>query len=132
MSRARELLKLTEQEDTGDKVKIFAFETLVDNEYRQEVMGTPTNTSTDHIAGWEEIVTSTEDGTDYHTIVPAEGGKVMGITFDVTPEELINLDASESGFTRKGVNLASGQKAQVYLLNKEYDRDLNKSTFFEV
>lgn len=134
MSRAAKLLSRI-REGEGEVVpssngnKLFVFETLLNKEYRDGLLGREAECCVDSIQNWKEAATSTEGATDYHSMFPSEGDEIKGLSFEVSPQDLERLDTEEQGYNRYNVNLGSGEAAQVYLLPSEFERDLDGSTF---
>jgi len=96
--------------------QVFVYETLLSDKLRKKLLKRDTKTYVDKIIGYREVSIATNEGPNYHTLLPEQTSSVMGKRFTVTREELRILDNYEDEYIRKRIQLASDNIAWVYLL----------------
>ena len=96
--------------------QVFVYETLLNKKIRTKLLKREAEMHVDKIIGLREVNIESDEGPNYHTLMPDETASVIGKRFTVTPNELIILDRYEDEYMRKKVKLASGNIAWVYFL----------------
>lgn len=114
------------------RIRAFAFETLMNNEVRSAVLKGDVETEFDVIPNYKEINVESEEGSDYHTIVPELGNFVRGMIMYVDQAQLDKLDYWEDQYDRVKCLLQSGRSAFVYVLRTENMKDVGKNTSVEL
>ena len=93
-------------------MKIFVYETLLDNKVLSEALhGHKVSEKDATLPGFEEVWEG-----DYPTLKKKFSGKVKGRTFNVYGKDIDLLDQWESKYHRKKIFLENGDEAQVYIL----------------
>ena len=89
-----------------------------------EAVGLEKTVGFGHLTGWK--ITPGPQAAFYDTLVPAEGGRVDGVVYELTPAEMKRVDRFEGvdvGFYRREtVTLDDNTQAVVYLQNGRGER----------
>jgi gamma-glutamylcyclotransferase (GGCT)/AIG2-like uncharacterized protein YtfP len=96
--------------------KVFVYATLLDKKARKKLLGRDVEYHVDKLIGYREVNIESNEGPNYHTLLPDETDSVLGKRFLVTLDELRKLDGWEDEYIRKKMQLVSGHVAWVYFL----------------
>ena len=103
--------------------KVFTYQTLKQSSVRKSAMKldkVPPIIGNAEISGYEEKIYLTNEGDNYHTIVPKKSKTVKGKLFEVTKAELDQLDEWEDEYDRMLMRTTDGQDVWVYILLDKY------------
>lgn len=94
---------------------LFTYGTLMSASVRRSLLRRDVAATPAVLPGWKKDRIRI-GGTVYPAIVPGLSGAVPGLVFEVSPEELIELDAYETeAYHRKKITLQDGRSAWVYV-----------------
>lgn len=94
---------MTEKRNDLHTDVVFVYETLRDPRIRYKALHHLKDASPGSIVGYREVSVNTKEGANYHTIIPFVKSAVAGNFFEVSNEELRDLDGWESQYHRHKV-----------------------------
>ena len=100
--------------------KMFSYGTLMDDEIRTRILGKNINVKPDILEGY--TITVHPVLISYPVVKPNKDDFVNGVVFDVTENDIKDLDMYETKYyKREEVVLKSGVKSMVYIENSAQD-----------
>lgn len=114
------------------KIRVFVFETLMSPAIRAAVLKSEIEVREGYLPNYKEISIESDEGSDYHTIIPSLGSMVKGLILMVNEEQLAKLDYWEDQYDRVKAVLGNSDMAYVYVLRIDHMKDRGQNTDVEL
>jgi len=94
---------------------LFSYGTLTDPEIQKRIVGRELSGQKDFLSGYD-LSSVIIEGVVFPCAIPSRNGKVSGMVYQITIDELVKVDDYEGKeYRRKKVSLSSGHDAWVYV-----------------